>query len=56
MIETNDIYLPSPITPNLADSKVCRFSAGSLRDVFETTPPLAGIKTAIPIGSIATGN
>lgn len=55
-VETKDVLLPSPVTPTSVDSEVWQIFAGSVRNVFETTPSLNEVKTVIPVGSIATGN
>ncbi|CAK4033148.1 vacuolar carboxypeptidase Cps1 [Lecanosticta acicola] len=55
-LQSKDLLIPSPITPTTQASDAWRVFSGTLRQVFETTDTLSGVRTVVPVGSIATGN
>ncbi|KAF2773202.1 putative vacuolar carboxypeptidase Cps1 [Teratosphaeria nubilosa] len=55
-LKTDQLLVPSPITPTESTNDVWNLVGSTLRQVYESVDTLPGVKTVIPVGSIATGN
>lgn len=55
-LKSKDLLRPSPITPASSENEVWSIFSGTLRQVYESVDTLPGVKTVVPVGSIATGN
>lgn len=55
-LDSKDLLRPSPISPASSENEVWSIFSGTLRQVYESVDTLPGIKTVVPVGSIATGN
>ncbi|KAH9825919.1 putative vacuolar carboxypeptidase Cps1 [Teratosphaeria destructans] len=55
-LTTDQLLIPSPVTPTGSTNDVWTLVGSTLRQVYQSVDTLPGVETVIPVGSIATGN